>query len=49
MLPDELPVFWACGVTPQSVIATMRPPLAITHIPGRMLVLDVPDHRYAVI
>ena len=47
--PDELPVFWACGVTPQSVIATMRPPLAITHIPGRMLVLDVPDHRYAVI
>jgi uncharacterized protein YcsI (UPF0317 family) len=49
VLPDELPVFWACGVTPQSVIAAMRPDFAITHIPGRMLVLDVPDHRYAVI
>lgn len=46
---DELPVFWACGVTPQSVIASARPDFAITHIPGRMLVLDVPDHRYAVI
>lgn len=49
ILPDELPVFWACGVTPQSVIAAMRPPFAITHIPGRMLVLDVPDHRYAML
>jgi uncharacterized protein YcsI (UPF0317 family) len=45
---DELPVFWACGVTPQSMIASMKPPFAITHIPGRMLVSDVPDHRYAV-
>ena len=47
--PDELPVFWACGVTPQSVIAEMRPPFAITHVPGRMLVLDLPDHRCAVL
>lgn len=38
---DELPVFWACGVTPQSVIAAARPPFAITHAPGRMLVTDL--------
>lgn len=37
----ELPVFWACGVTPQSVIAAARPPFAITHAPGCMLVTDV--------
>src|SRR5690606_26985666 len=29
--PDELPVFWACGVTPQSVIAAVRPEFSITH------------------
>lgn len=44
---DEIPVFWACGVTPQSVIATIKPEFAITHIPGRMLVLDHKTHHYA--
>jgi uncharacterized protein YcsI (UPF0317 family) len=39
--PNELPVFWACGVTPQAAIATARPPLAITHAPGSMLVTDL--------
>jgi len=39
--PGELPVFWACGVTPQAAIATARPPFAITHAPGRMLVTDL--------
>lgn len=39
--PSELPVFWACGVTPQSVIAAARPPFAITHAPGCMLVTDI--------
>ncbi|MGF6458160.1 putative hydro-lyase [Pseudomonas frederiksbergensis] len=38
---DEIPVFWACGVTPQSVVQTSRPPLCITHAPGCMLVTDV--------
>jgi uncharacterized protein YcsI (UPF0317 family) len=38
--PDELPVFWACGVTPQAAIATARIPFAITHAPGCMLVTD---------
>lgn len=38
---DELPVFWACGVTPQAAIAQARPPLCITHAPGAMLVTDL--------
>jgi uncharacterized protein YcsI (UPF0317 family) len=37
---DELPVFWACGVTPQSVVATVKPEFCITHYPGSMLVTD---------
>jgi uncharacterized protein YcsI (UPF0317 family) len=37
---DELPVFWACGVTPQAAIAAARPDLCITHYPGAMLVTD---------
>ena len=37
---DELPVFWACGVTPQAAIALARPAFAITHYPGAMLVTD---------
>lgn len=39
--PDELPVFWACGVTPQAAIAAARPPFCITHAPGHMLVTDL--------
>ena len=38
--PDEIPVFWACGVTPQSVVATVKPEFCITHYPGSMLVTD---------
>jgi len=37
----EVPMFWACGVTPQAVIARMRIPFAITHAPGSMLVTDL--------
>ena len=37
---DEVPVFWACGVTPQAAIALARPSFAITHYPGAMLVTD---------
>ncbi|WP_159591958.1 putative hydro-lyase [Chelativorans xinjiangense] len=36
----EIPVFWACGVTPQAVIAQAKPSFAITHAPGCMLVTD---------
>ena len=38
---DELPLFWACGVTPQSVVEAARPPICITHTPACMLVTDV--------
>ncbi|PPD16532.1 MAG: hypothetical protein CTY25_00885 [Methylobacterium sp.] len=37
---DEIPVFWACGVTPQAVIAAAKPAFAITHAPGSMLITD---------
>jgi uncharacterized protein YcsI (UPF0317 family) len=40
---DEIPVFWACGVTPQLALAAARPPLAITHSPGHMLITDITD------
>jgi uncharacterized protein YcsI (UPF0317 family) len=40
---DELPVFWACGVTPQSVLMSARPEFAITHSPGCMFVSDIRD------
>ncbi len=39
----DVPVFWACGVTPQNVLQASKPPLCITHTPGRMLVTDVPE------
>ena len=44
---DELPVFWACGVTPQAVAMAARPPLCITHAPGCMLVTDLLDRDVA--
>jgi uncharacterized protein YcsI (UPF0317 family) len=43
----EVPVFWACGVTPQSAIRAARPALAITHQPGCMLVTDLRNAELA--
>lgn len=37
----EVPVFWACGVTPQNVVMQTKPPIAITHSPGHMFITDV--------
>ena len=37
---DEIPVFWPCGVTPQVAIRNAKPPLCITHAPGKMLITD---------
>lgn len=37
----EIPVFWCCGVTPQSVVMSARPPIAISHAPGHMFITDV--------
>jgi uncharacterized protein YcsI (UPF0317 family) len=45
---DEMPLFWACGVTPQAVIQAARLPFAITHFPGRMLVTDIANSKLAV-
>lgn len=39
----EVPVFWACGVTPQAAIMAAKPPLVITHSPGCMFITDVRD------
>lgn len=45
---NELPVFWACGVTPQAVLMAAKPPLVITHTPGCMFVTDILDETLAV-
>jgi uncharacterized protein YcsI (UPF0317 family) len=44
---DELPLFWACGITPQSVVLDARPSLCITHSPGHMLVTDLTNASLA--
>ena len=44
---DELPVFWACGVTPQAVIAAAKPEFCITHAPGAMLITDLRNSNLA--
>jgi len=41
--PGEVPVFWACGVTPQAALAVARPPFAITHKPGHMFLTNLTD------
>jgi uncharacterized protein YcsI (UPF0317 family) len=46
--PDDIPVFWACGVTPQAAVMASRPPFAITHAPGRMFLTDTRDEQYRV-
>ena len=45
--PGEVPVFWACGVTPQAVALQARPPLMITHAPGHMFITDLRDESVA--
>jgi len=47
--PGEVPVFWACGVTPQAVAMTVKPELMITHAPGHMFICDVKDHNMSVL
>jgi uncharacterized protein YcsI (UPF0317 family) len=44
---DELPLFWACGITPQSVVLDARPSLCITHVPGHMLITDLKNASLA--
>jgi uncharacterized protein YcsI (UPF0317 family) len=47
VMPDELPVFWACGVTPQAAIRQARPAFCITHAPGAMLITDLLNTQLA--
>jgi uncharacterized protein YcsI (UPF0317 family) len=46
---DEVPVFWACGVTPQSIAMKSRPPIMITHAPGHMFLTDIKDEELSLI
>jgi len=43
---DQLPVFWACGVTPQAIAMKVKPPLIITHSPGHMFITDRRHSEY---
>lgn len=46
--PGEVPVFWACGVTPQAAVMASRPAYAIGHAPGMMAITDARDSDYLV-
>ncbi|MFD2831475.1 putative hydro-lyase [Corticicoccus populi] len=43
---DEVPVFWACGVTPQNVILNAKPEIVITHAPGYMFITDLNNEAF---
>ena len=45
--PGEIPVFWACGVTPQAVAMQAKPPLMLTHAPGHMFITDLRNEELA--
>ena len=47
VLADELPVLWACGVTPQAAVSQAKPQFCITHAPGKMLITDLLNHQMA--
>ena len=47
--PGDVPVFWACGVTPQAVALASKPPFMITHSPGHMFITDLPNSALAAL
>ncbi len=49
MRESEVPLFWACGVTPQAIVEVAKPPLCITHAPGCMLVTDLLNAELAAL
>jgi uncharacterized protein YcsI (UPF0317 family) len=49
IMADELPVYWACGVTPQEAIRAARLPFVITHRPGYMLATDIQNAALATL
>jgi uncharacterized protein YcsI (UPF0317 family) len=44
---EEIPIFWACGVTPQAVVMKAKPDLCITHAPGHMFITDLLNEELA--
>ncbi|HLQ32502.1 MAG TPA: putative hydro-lyase [Chloroflexota bacterium] len=47
--PEDVTMFWACGVTPQQVCLASKPPFMISHAPGHMFITDIRDEDMAVI
>jgi uncharacterized protein YcsI (UPF0317 family) len=47
--PGDVPVFWACGVTPQAVTLASKPSFVITHSPGHMFITDLPNSSLAAL
>ena len=45
----EIPVFWACGVTPQAALMKAKPDICITHAPGHMFISDVLNEELAAV
>ena len=45
---NEIPVFWACGVTPQAAVMASKPKFAITHSPGHMLITNISNKDFSV-
>jgi uncharacterized protein YcsI (UPF0317 family) len=43
---DEVPVFWACGVTPQNILLNAKPEIVITHAPGYMFITDINNEEF---
>lgn len=46
---NDVPVFWACGVTPQVVASESKPEIMITHSPTHLFVSDIKDTEIAIL
>ncbi len=46
--PGEVPVFWACGVTPQAAAMKVKPSLMIAHAPGHMFITDLKNEQFSI-
>ncbi|MDN5806378.1 MAG: putative hydro-lyase [Brevibacterium sp.] len=46
IVDGDIPVFWACGVTPQAAVQASAPPFAVTHSPGKMFITDEPEDTF---
>src|SRR5690606_19758051 len=45
----EVPVFWACGVTPQAIAMHVKPEIMITHSPGHMFITDLKNEQFSIL